>query len=389
MAAIRFNKIGKRYPDGFAAIDNLNLDIEDGEFLVLVGPSGCGKSTALRMIAGLEDITDGELIIDGVVANNLSPRDRDIAMVFQSYALYPHLSVEENIGFGLRVRGAEKTALAEKVRQTAELLELSDHLKRKPGQLSGGQRQRVAMGRALVRNPKAFLMDEPLSNLDARLRGQMRTEIARLQKMSGITTVYVTHDQVEAMTMGDRVAVMRHGVLQQLDTPRALYDTPANLFVAGFIGAPSMNFMSAELIEAGHDVIAKVGPFDFVFDVADVDARPGLARGLDRKVVLGLRPEIFTPVDHPNVSVNTITGEVVFVEDLGATLLVHIDIGTADDNLKAISDDDAEDGAISAPRLRVVLDGQIKVKAGEIINLSVEAGRIHVFDAATEDAIRD
>ncbi|TPW30511.1 ABC transporter ATP-binding protein [Martelella alba] len=389
MAAIRFNKIGKRYPDGFAAIDNLNLNIEDGEFLVLVGPSGCGKSTALRMIAGLEDITDGELIIDGVVANNLSPRDRDIAMVFQSYALYPHLSVEENIGFGLRVRGAEKKALADKVRQTAELLELSEHLNRKPGQLSGGQRQRVAMGRALVRNPKAFLMDEPLSNLDARLRGQMRTEIARLQKMTGITTVYVTHDQVEAMTMGDRVAVMRHGVLQQLDTPRALYDTPANLFVAGFIGAPSMNFMSAELIEAGHDVIAKVGPFDFVFDVADVDARPGLARGLDRKVVLGLRPEIFTPVDHPDVSVNTITGEVVFVEDLGATLLVHIDIGTADDNLKAISDDDAEDGAISAPRLRVVLDGQIKVKAGEIINLSVEASRIHVFDATTEDAIRD
>ncbi|MBB4123354.1 ABC transporter ATP-binding protein [Martelella radicis] len=389
MADIIFDGIGKRYPDGFAAIAKLDLHIRDGEFLVLVGPSGCGKSTALRMIAGLEEITDGRLIIDGVIANNLAPRDRDIAMVFQSYALYPHLNVEENIGFGLRVRGAEKKALAEKVRQTAELLELSEHLKRKPGQLSGGQRQRVAMGRALVRDPKAFLMDEPLSNLDARLRGQMRTEIARLQKLTGVTTVYVTHDQVEAMTMGDRVAVMRHGVLQQLDTPRALYDTPANLFVAGFIGAPSMNFMAADLVKTEAGIDARVGPFDFLFEADDLAARPGLNRSAGDRVILGIRPEMFTPVDNPDSAVNTVTGEVIFVEDLGSTLLAHIDIGSADGSLREIGDDGEDDGALSAPRLRVVLDGQLRVKAGETITLAVDAGNIHVFNAQTEGAIRD
>ena len=388
MADIIFDGIGKRYPDGFAAIANLDLHIRDGEFLVLVGPSGCGKSTALRMIAGLEDITDGRLIIDGVIANNLAPRDRDIAMVFQSYALYPHLNVEENIGFGLRVRGAEKKALAEKVRQTAELLELSEHLKRKPGQLSGGQRQRVAMGRALVRDPKAFLMDEPLSNLDARLRGQMRTEIARLQKLTGVTTVYVTHDQVEAMTMGDRVAVMRHGVLQQLDTPRALYDTPANLFVAGFIGAPSMNFMAADLAATDGGMDARVGPFDFLFGADDLAARPGLGRSAGDRVILGIRPEMFTPVEHGETAVNTVTGEIIFVEDLGSTLLAHVDIGAADGSLREIGDDGEDDGAISAPRLRVVLDGQMRVKAGETITLAVDAGHIHVFNAQTEAAIR-
>ena len=388
MADIIFDGIGKRYPDGYAAIANLDLHIRDGEFLVLVGPSGCGKSTALRMIAGLEDITDGRLIIDGVIANNLAPRDRDIAMVFQSYALYPHLNVEENIGFGLRVRGADKQVLAKKVRETAELLELSEHLKRKPGQLSGGQRQRVAMGRALVRDPKAFLMDEPLSNLDARLRGQMRTEIARLQKLTGVTTVYVTHDQVEAMTMGDRVAVMRHGVLQQLDTPRALYDTPANLFVAGFIGAPSMNFMAADLVAVEDGIEARLGPFGFVFGAGNLALRPGLNRSIGDRVILGIRPEMFTPVAHAESAANTVTGEVVFVEDLGATLLAHIDIGSADGSLREIGHDDEGDGALSAPRLRVVLDGQMQIRAGETITLAVNAGNIHVFNAQTEKAIR-
>ena len=387
MADIIFNGIGKRYLDGYAAIANLDLHIRDGEFLVLVGPSGCGKSTALRMIAGLEDITDGRLIIDGVVANNLAPRDRDIAMVFQSYALYPHLNVEENIGFGLRVRGADKQVLAKKVRETAELLELSEHLKRKPGQLSGGQRQRVAMGRALVRDPKAFLMDEPLSNLDARLRGQMRTEIARLQKLTGVTTVYVTHDQVEAMTMGDRVAVMRHGVLQQLDTPRTLYDTPANLFVAGFIGAPSMNFMAADLVAVDGGIEARLGSFCFLFDKDDLALRPGLSRSIGDRVIFGIRPEMFTPVEHSGSAANTVTGEVVFVEDLGATLLAHIDIGSADGSLREIGHDG--EGALSAPRLRVVLDGQMHIRAGGTITLAVKAGNIHVFNAQTERAIRD
>jgi multiple sugar transport system ATP-binding protein len=250
MAEIVFDNVSKSYGIGAMAVRDLDMTIEDGEFLVLVGPSGCGKSTVLRMIAGLEQITHGRLTINGRVVNDLAPRDRDVALVFQSYALYPHLTVEGNIGFGLRVRGATKAEIARKVRETAKLLELEPYLGRKPSQLSGGQRQRVAMGRALARSPQAFLMDEPLSNLDARLRAQMRAEIASMQKMTGITTVYVTHDQIEAMTMGDRIALMNGGVLQQLGSPRTLYDAPANLFVAGFIGAPAMNFLTAELIEA-------------------------------------------------------------------------------------------------------------------------------------------
>ena len=252
MAEIVFDGVTKRYPGGQEAVRKLDIAIADGEFLVLVGPSGCGKSTALRMVAGLEDISEGRILIGGEVANDLAPRERNIAMIFQTYALYPHLTVAENIGFGLRVRGMAKEEIAAKVRETAESLELGPLLKRKPAQLSGGQRQRVAMGRAIVRAPKAFLMDEPLSNLDARLRVQLRAEIARIQKMSAITTIYVTHDQVEAMTMGDRVAVMDRGELQQIGTPRTLYHEPANLFVAGFIGSPAMNLIGGRLA-AGAD----------------------------------------------------------------------------------------------------------------------------------------
>src|SRR5687768_11465760 len=247
MAQITLDRLTKRYPDGFEAVRDMSLEIQDGEFVILVGPSGCGKSTALRMIAGLEDISEGELRIGDEVVNDKAPKDRDIAMVFQNYALYPHMSVRDNMGFALKLAGASKEEIDTKVREAARILDLEQHLDRKPANLSGGQRQRVAMGRAIVRNPKAFLMDEPLSNLDAKLRVQMRTEVSRIQDRLGVTTVYVTHDQTEAMTLGDRVAVMRAGVIQQVDSPGNLYEDPHNLFVAGFIGSPSMNFVPGRL----------------------------------------------------------------------------------------------------------------------------------------------
>src|SRR5919112_48421 len=247
MAEITLRGVTKRYPDGTEAVKDMNLEIGDGEFMILVGPSGCGKSTALRMVAGLEDITDGELVIGGERVNELAPRDRDIAMVFQNYALYPHMTVRENMGFALKLAKVNQSEIDKKVNEAAEILELQPHLERKPATLSGGQRQRVAMGRAIVRDPKCFLMDEPLSNLDAKLRVQMRTQVARLQHQLGTTMVYVTHDQTEAMTLGDRVAVMRAGIIQQVDTPKRLYEDPANLFVAGFIGSPSMNFVPGRL----------------------------------------------------------------------------------------------------------------------------------------------
>ncbi|OBY04714.1 ABC transporter ATP-binding protein [Rhizobium leguminosarum bv. trifolii] len=381
MAEIVFDQISKSYGDGYAAIRNLNMTIRDGEFLVLVGPSGCGKSTALRMIAGLEEITDGRLTINGAVVNDLAPRDRDIAMVFQSYALYPHLTVAENIGFGLRVRGLDKADIARKVQETAKLLELEDYLARKPAQLPGGQRQRVAMGRALARSPQAFLMDEPLSNLDARLRGQMRAEIARMQKMSGITTVYVTHDQVEAMTMGDRVAVMRSGVLQQLGTPRSLYDQPANLFVASFMGSPAMNLLAADLFVTENGPEARFGQASILFSGEVLAERPRIASAAGRAVVLGIRPEAFRPVDAGGLA-----GSVAFIEDLGANLLVHVDVEAAD-RLKSLSAEE-DDVTLSAPQLRVIVDGTNRVKIGERLSLAADPARIHVFDAATEAAIR-
>ncbi|MHC2221509.1 ABC transporter ATP-binding protein [Rhizobium leguminosarum] len=381
MAEIVFDQISKSYGDGYAAIRNLNMTIRDGEFLVLVGPSGCGKSTALRMIAGLEEITDGRLTINGAVVNDLAPRDRDIAMVFQSYALYPHLTVAENIGFGLRVRGLDKADIARKVQETAKLLELEDYLARKPAQLSGGQRQRVAMGRALARSPQAFLMDEPLSNLDARLRGQMRAEIARMQKMSGITTVYVTHDQVEAMTMGDRVAVMRSGVLQQLGTPRSLYDQPANLFVASFMGSPAMNLLAADLFVTENGPEARFGQASILFSGEVLAERPRIASAAGRAVVLGIRPEAFRPDDAGGLA-----GSVAFIEDLGANLLVHVDVEAAD-RLKSLSAEE-DDVTLSAPQLRVIVDGTNRVKIGERLSLAADPARIHVFDAATEAAIR-
>src|SRR4051812_43613386 len=281
MAEIALERVWKRYPDGFEAVKDMNLAISDGDFMILVGPSGCGKSTALRMIAGLEDITDGELVIGGERVNELAPRDRDIAMVFQNYALYPHMTVRENMGFALKLAKTPKAEIERKVAEAADILELGAHLDRKPANLSGGQRQRVAMGRAIVRDPKAFLMDEPLSNLDAKLRVQMRTEVARIQQRLGTTTIYVTHDQTEAMTLGDRVAVMRGGIIQQVDTPKVLYRDPINLFVAGFIGSPSMNFVPAGL----EDGVVKL-PFGEV-------PVPAGVRTSKREVIAGIRPEHF------------------------------------------------------------------------------------------------
>src|SRR3954471_14938053 len=279
LAEITFNDVWKRYPDGFEAVKDMNLEVGDGEFMILVGPSGCGKSTALRMIAGLEDISEGELIIGGELVNDLPPRDRDIAMVFQNYALYPHMTVRENMGFALKLAKTDSEEIDRKVDEAARILELQQHLERKPANLSGGQRQRVAMGRAIVRDPKAFLMDEPLSNLDAKLRVQMRTQVARIQHQLGTTMLYVTHDQTEAMTLGDRVAVMRGGIIQQVDTPKRLYEHPDNLLVAGFIGSPAMNFVPAQL----EDDVLKL-PF------GDAPIPPGI-KSNKRDVIAGIRPE--------------------------------------------------------------------------------------------------
>src|ERR671921_2504826 len=287
MADIVLDGVVKRYPDGFEAVKDLNLNIGDGEFMILVGPSGCGKSTALNMIAGLEDISAGELRIGGQVVNQVAPRDRDIAMVFQSYALYPHMTVRENMAFALNLKKTPKDEVNRKVMEAAEILDLNEHLERKPANLSGGQRQRVAMGRAIVRSPKAFLMDEPLSNLDAKLRVQMRTSVARLQDQLGTTMVYVTHDQTEAMTLGDRVAVMRAGIIQQVGTPEELYQRPRNLFVAGFIGSPAMNFVPGTL-EDGRLRTA----FGDVTLPAGVAAKVGRA-GAGRDLIVGIRPEHF------------------------------------------------------------------------------------------------
>ncbi len=291
MAAITFDDVTKTYGDGHRAVSDLNLDVQDGEFVVLVGPSGCGKTTALRMIAGLEEISDGEIRIGDRVVNNLPPGARDIAMVFQNYALYPHMTVAENIGFALRMRKVPKAEARRRIEETARIIGLVDHLDRKPGQLSGGQRQRVAMGRAIVREPQVFLMDEPLSNLDAKLRVQMRAEISRIQRQLTVTTVYVTHDQVEAMTMGDRVAVMRRGLLQQFDAPQRLYERPANLFVASFMGSPAMNVLEGSLEREGDALMCRVGTAALALGPEVEKARPALAGCLGRPIAVGIRPE--------------------------------------------------------------------------------------------------
>src|ERR671918_1483736 len=395
MAEITFQNVWKRYPDGFEAVKDMNLEIGDGEFMILVGPSGCGKSTALRMIAGLEDISDGDLIIGGERVNDLAPRDRDIAMVFQNYALYPHMTVRENMGFALKLRKAPEDDIKRRVDEAARVLELEQHLDRKPANLSGGQRQRVAMGRAIVREPKAFLMDEPLSNLDAKLRVQMRSEIARIQHELGVTTLYVTHDQTEAMTMGDRVAVIRKGSLQQADTPQYLYDHPVNLFVAGFIGSPAMNMVEGTVSRTNGSAAIEFGGFKLRVPDHVMSSRPALKRFDGKRVIVGIRPEDMEDASLASqASDDRLRSTVDLREALGSDVVVHFkieapivvtedvkelahDVGA--DALEAVEQEAQQGESTFVARL----NPRTKAKQGEPIELTVDVGRMHFFDPDT------
>jgi multiple sugar transport system ATP-binding protein len=400
MAEVTFDHVSKVYPDGYRAVSDVNLDIRDGEFMVLVGPSGCGKTTALRMVAGLEDISEGQLRIGERVVNHVPSRDRDIAMVFQSYALYPHLSVYENIAFGLRLQKVPKDELDRRVKDAARLLGLVDHLKRKPKALSGGQRQRVAMGRAIVRQPQAFLMDEPLSNLDAKLRVQMRAEIARLQTDLGVTTIYVTHDQVEAMTMGDRVAVMRKGELQQVDDPQTLYDHPVNLFVGGFIGSPAMNMLRATLESANGSLTAKIGDQTVRLSDAALRARPALKAYAGRDVVLGIRPE---NLEDAAFAADTaqgarLQGDVVLREALGSEIMAHVAVtaqaAETDETRELARDTGApEEAEIGLEEGKTILVARFnprsRIKQGDPAVVAVDTEALHFFDPETGLGIYD
>ncbi len=391
MAEVVLKDVDKVYDNGFHAVKDLSLEIGDGEFLVLVGPSGCGKTTALRMLAGLEQISDGTVEIGGRVVNQLSPKDRDIAMVFQNYALYPHLSVADNIAFGLRLRKTPKHVVEERVAWAAKMLDLTPYLERKPKQLSGGQRQRVAMGRAIVRQPKVFLMDEPLSNLDAKLRVQMRGEISRLQHDLGTTTVYVTHDQVEAMTMGHRVAVMSGGVLQQIDTPQRLYDEPANLFVAGFIGTPPMNLLVATVVNDHGRVYVQVGDTRIDLPDAALERYPLVAGYAGRNVVVGMRADDLHPAT-AHAELPAIEATLVNVEALGSETICyfHIDaesIGSVEhvDELEAV---DQESIVAARPNLVASFPPRIFPRVGEVVGIAVDASHFHLFDQETGAALR-
>ncbi|MHB1593623.1 MAG: ABC transporter ATP-binding protein [Streptosporangiaceae bacterium] len=383
MATVSLEQVNKVYPNGFHAVQDLSLDIADGEFMVLVGPSGCGKTTALRMVAGLEDITSGTLKIGARTVNDVTPKDRDIAMVFQNYALYPHMTVAENIGFALKLRKMPKTDIEAKVKETAEILGLTEWLNRKPGQLSGGQRQRVAMGRAIVREPSVFLMDEPLSNLDAKLRVQMRAEVSRIQRRINVSTIYVTHDQIEAMTMGDRVAVMRAGVLQQCDNPQVLYDHPDNLFVAAFIGSPAMNLYEASVTEGAAEV--RVGSQQIELPASVSAAHPGLAAHAGKRIVLGLRPE-HLPASGDARPGPTLTGDVDLVEALGSELMVHFTIDAKRIRAEGAHDPDAEDVAAAGEGVARV-DPRAPVKAGERFTFAINGDGMQFFDPETSLAI--
>jgi multiple sugar transport system ATP-binding protein len=391
MAEITLEHLTKRYPDGYEAVKDMNLEVQDGEFVILVGPSGCGKSTALRMVAGLEDITEGELRIGGEVVNQKAPKDRDIAMVFQNYALYPHMSVRDNMGFSLQLKGVDKAEIDRQVEEAARILDLVQHLDRKPGQLSGGQRQRVAMGRAIVRDPAAFLMDEPLSNLDAKLRVQMRTEVARIQSRLGTTTIYVTHDQTEAMTLGDRVAVMRTGLLQQVGSPMELYNTPRNLFVAGFIGSPAMNFMPAHLEDGS--VRLPIGSLAVPQAAADK-----LRGDAGRTLIAGLRPESFEDASLLAGGVRerggTFRARIEVLESVGAEVYAHFTVASEEQiesqDLRELAEDA---GAAEVPssgeagHIVARLEPETRVKEGEEAELWVDAERLHLFDAQSGESL--
>jgi multiple sugar transport system ATP-binding protein len=398
LAEVSFDGVTKTYADGTTAVHDLNLDIRDGEFMVLVGPSGCGKTTALRMVAGLEDISGGVLKIGDRVVNHVPSRDRDIAMVFQSYALYPHLSVYDNIAFGLKIKHIAKSEIDKRVQNAARILDLEPYLKRKPRALSGGQRQRVAMGRAIVREPSAFLMDEPLSNLDAKLRVQMRAEIAALQRDLGVTTIYVTHDQVEAMTMGDRVAVMRKGELQQVADPQTLYDRPVNLFVGGFIGSPAMNMLEAKLERRNGSLSAKVGTQSISLDGETLSQRPGLKDYEGRDVVLGVRPE-----DLEDLSLapgapdgHKLHGKVQLTEALGSEIMVHFTIDAqhaVTEEMRELAEDTGDDRALEHRNEEATLVGRFgarsRVRAGDDVDVAVDTRALHFFDPQTGLGIYD
>ncbi|HHY50206.1 MAG TPA: sn-glycerol-3-phosphate ABC transporter ATP-binding protein UgpC [Alphaproteobacteria bacterium] len=391
MASVTLEKLTKTYAGGqLKAVNELTLDIADGEFLVLVGPSGCGKSTALRMIAGLEEITDGGIWIGDTFVNDVHPKDRDIAMVFQNYALYPHMSVYDNIAFPLQIARVPKAETERRVREAARILELEQYLKRRPGQLSGGQRQRVAMGRAIVRQPSVYLMDEPLSNLDAKLRVQMRAEIAQLQHRLGTTTIYVTHDQVEAMTMGHRVALLRDGVLQQVDTPAAIYDRPRNLFVAAFIGSPTMNLYHATLTDVSADgAVLALGSHRLAVPAAVLAARPGLARYANRPLVAGIRAEdIGDAALRSDLSPsNRLSAGVELVEALGSDVLVHLGIDAPAATVQ--SSDSLQELKAGAATGRMVarLTARSGARLGDTIEVAVDTGRLQFFDPESGDSI--
>jgi multiple sugar transport system ATP-binding protein len=402
LAEITFDSVSKTYGDGFRAVSDLNLDVQDGEFVVFVGPSGCGKTTALRMIAGLEEVSEGDIRIGDRVVNNLPPGKRDVAMVFQNYALYPHMTVAENIGFALKLRKVPKKEAKQRIAETAKIIGLTDHLNRKPRQLSGGQRQRVAMGRAIVREPQVFLMDEPLSNLDAKLRVQMRAEISRIQRQLNVTTVYVTHDQVEAMTMGDRVAVLRRGVLQQFDAPQRLYEQPANMFVASFIGSPAMNMLEAKLERDGDGLVCRLASATLKLPASVLSARPALADYAGKSIAVGIRPEALDHAGRMNGDDgDRLRGIIRVVEALGPEQLAHVEVEAkpvlADEVIEGLVDmEQADELAEIMPdaegdhaTLTARLDASASVRPDDVIDLLVDLPKLHFFElesGATIDA---